>query len=97
VKDQQKIKTRSQKKPDMWVKQEGRWSIDGVSRKSKGERERERKEKEKEKSLPPWIDGGSVVLHRRKWRNKAPRGNERGVMKTAERERSENGRTTKKV
>ena len=82
-----KFKPATRKKPDLWVTQPGRCWIDGLSRKSKeGERERE-------KSLPIWIDGGSVVLHRRKWRNRAPRGNERGVMKTAERERerSENG------
>ncbi|KAE8009004.1 hypothetical protein FH972_005462 [Carpinus fangiana] len=40
----------------------------------KKEREREREEKR--------IDGGSVVLHRRTWRNRALRGNEKGVMKT---------------
>jgi hypothetical protein len=50
-------------------------------------------ERERERSLPLWIDGGSVVLHWRKWRNRASRGKEREVLRTAdrERERSENG------
>jgi hypothetical protein len=47
----------------------GRRWIDGVSRKS-----------ERERSLPLWIDGGSVVLHWRKWGNRASRGKERGVL-----------------
>jgi len=47
--------------------------------KSRKERERER-ERERARSLPLWIDGGSVVLHRRKWRNRASRGKERGAL-----------------
>jgi hypothetical protein len=54
VKDQQKIKTRSQKKPDLWVRQEGRWSVDGLSMGFRGnqkEREREKKKKKKKAYL----------------------------------------------